>query len=51
MHPFHALRGHEVHVCCRDPNPGLGPYNTNQDIPALGAGGETAGIWVQFYGF
>ena len=28
-------------VACRDPNPaGLGPYNTNRDIPALGAGGD-----------
>jgi hypothetical protein len=26
--------------------PGLGPYTTNRDIPTLGAGGETAGIWA-----
>ena len=25
---------------------GLGPYTTNRDIPTLGAGGETAGIWA-----
>ena len=31
---------------CRDPNPGLGPYTTDRDIPTLGAGGETAGIWA-----
>ena len=26
--------------------PGLGPYTTDRDIPTLGAGGETAGIWA-----
>ena len=25
---------------------GLGPYTTDRDIPTLGAGGETAGIWA-----
>ena len=36
----------EVRVGVGTQTPGLGPYTANRDIPTLGTGGETAGIWA-----
>ena len=40
------IQGHPPHVGTQ--TPGLGPYNTNREIPALGAGGETLAFGCNF---